>query len=76
MTQTRSVVPVHLFVASLLGWLHGEHHKVVEYLSWQTFLRAHWGALLAADFFATEIWMLRGATHRCSMLWAKAATFV
>jgi hypothetical protein len=26
------VVPVHLFVASLLGWLHGEQHKVVEYL--------------------------------------------
>jgi hypothetical protein len=26
------VVPVHLFVASLLGWLHCEQHKVVEYL--------------------------------------------
>ena len=28
--------------------------------SWQTFLRAHWGALLAADFFTTEVWTLRG----------------
>jgi putative transposase len=28
--------------------------------SWQTFLRAHWGALMAADFFTTEVWTLRG----------------
>lgn len=28
--------------------------------SWQTFLRAHWGALLAADSFTTEVWTLRG----------------
>jgi transposase InsO family protein len=28
--------------------------------SWQTFLRTHWGALLAADFFTTEVWTLRG----------------
>jgi putative transposase len=27
--------------------------------SWQTFLRAHWGALLAADFFTTEVWTFR-----------------
>ena len=27
--------------------------------SWQTFLRAHWGALTAADFFTTEVWTLR-----------------
>ena len=26
------MVPLHLFVASLLGWLEGEQHKVVEYL--------------------------------------------
>jgi hypothetical protein len=26
------VFPVHLFVASLLGWLQSEQHKVVEYL--------------------------------------------
>src|SRR5262245_41371379 len=24
--------------------------------SWQTFLRAHWGAIAAADFFTTEVW--------------------
>ena len=28
--------------------------------SWRTFLRAHWGALVAADFFTTEVWTLRG----------------
>ena len=28
--------------------------------SWQTFLRAHWGALVAADFFTTEVWTLCG----------------
>jgi transposase InsO family protein len=28
--------------------------------SWQTFLRAHWGALMAADFFTTEVWTVRG----------------
>src|SRR5215510_2228160 len=29
-------------------------------MSWRTFLRAHWGALMAADFFTTEVWTLRG----------------
>ena len=24
--------------------------------SWQTFLRAYWGAIAGADFFATEVW--------------------
>ena len=24
--------------------------------SWQTFLRAHWGAIPGADFFTTEVW--------------------
>jgi len=28
--------------------------------SWQTFLRAHWGAIAGADLFTTEIWTLRG----------------
>jgi putative transposase len=27
--------------------------------SWQAFLRAHWGALVAADFFTTEVWTIR-----------------
>jgi hypothetical protein len=32
--------------------------------SWQTFLRAHWGEIAAADFFTTEVWTwLEG---RCS----------
>jgi hypothetical protein len=28
--------------------------------SWQTFLRAHWWAFVAADFFTTEVWTVRG----------------
>jgi hypothetical protein len=28
--------------------------------SWQTFLRAHWGAIAGADFFATEVWTWQG----------------
>ncbi len=28
--------------------------------SWETFLRAHWGAIAAADFFTTEVWTCRG----------------
>ena len=29
-------------------------------MAWRTFLRAHWPALLGADFFTTEVWALRG----------------
>jgi transposase InsO family protein len=28
--------------------------------SWQTFLKAHWGAIAGADFFTTEVWTWRG----------------
>jgi transposase InsO family protein len=28
--------------------------------SWQTFLRAHWRGIVAADFFTTEVWTARG----------------
>ena len=28
--------------------------------SWQTFLRAHWGEIAAADFFKTEVWTWHG----------------
>ena len=28
--------------------------------SWQTFPRAHWGAIAGADFFTTEVWTWRG----------------
>jgi putative transposase len=28
--------------------------------TWRTFLRAHWPALVAADFFTTEVWPPRG----------------
>jgi putative transposase len=29
-------------------------------MTWRTFMRAHWPALLAADFFTTEVWTARG----------------
>lgn len=28
--------------------------------AWRTFVRAHWPALVAADFFTTEVWTVRG----------------
>src|SRR5262249_58618621 len=28
--------------------------------SWQTFLRAHWGAIAGADFFTTDVWTWQG----------------
>jgi transposase InsO family protein len=28
--------------------------------SWQTFLHSHWGAIVGADFFTTEVWTWRG----------------
>jgi putative transposase len=29
-------------------------------MAWRTLLQAHWPALVAADFFATEVWTARG----------------
>jgi len=29
-------------------------------MTWRTFIRAHWPALLAADFFTTEVWTISG----------------
>jgi len=29
-------------------------------MTWRTFVRAHWHALFAADFFTTEVWTVRG----------------
>jgi hypothetical protein len=34
------------------------HRQLI--VSWQTFLRAHWGAIAGADFFTTEVWTWRG----------------
>jgi putative transposase len=34
---------------------HGERP-----MTWRTFVRAHWPALVAADFFTTEVWTMRG----------------
>jgi hypothetical protein len=39
----------------------GAGHPVPERpTSWQTFLRAHWGAIAGTDFFTTEVWTWRG----------------
>ena len=38
--------------------------------SWQTFLKAHWGAIAGADFFTTEVWTWQGlgpTTRRLSL---------
>jgi putative transposase len=29
-------------------------------MTWRTFVEAHWPALVAADFFTTEVWTTRG----------------
>ena len=39
---------------------HGVPPSPERPTSWETFLRAHWGALVAADFFTTEVWTVRG----------------
>jgi putative transposase len=39
---------------------HGVSPVPARPTSWQTFLRAHWGAIAGADFFTTEVWTGRG----------------
>jgi transposase InsO family protein len=39
---------------------HGVPPSPERPTSWQTFLRAHWRALVAADFFTTEVWTAHG----------------
>jgi putative transposase len=39
---------------------HGVSPVPARPTSWQTFLRAHWGAIGGADFFTTEVWTWRG----------------
>ena len=39
---------------------HGVPPSPERPTSWETFLRAYWGALVAADFFTTEVWTVRG----------------
>jgi hypothetical protein len=39
---------------------HGVSPVPARPTSWQTFLRAHWGAIAGADFFTTEVWTWQG----------------
>jgi putative transposase len=39
---------------------HGIPPSAERPMAWQAFLRAHWPALMAADFFTTEVWTGRG----------------
>ena len=39
---------------------HGIPPSAERPMSWQVFVRAHWRALMAADFFTTELWTGRG----------------
>jgi hypothetical protein len=41
------------------GWDYQQREKSERPTSWQAFLRAHWNAVLAADFFTTEVWTAR-----------------
>ena len=40
--------------------LHGVSPVPARPTSWQTFLRAHWGAVARAVFFTTAVWTWRG----------------
>jgi putative transposase len=40
--------------------MHGVPPVPARPTSWQTFLRAHWGAVAEADFLTTEVWTWRG----------------
>jgi len=43
---------------------HGIPPRRERPMTWRTFLEAHWPALVAADFFTTEVWTPRGlVTH-------------
>jgi hypothetical protein len=39
---------------------HGVSPVPARSTSWQTFLRAHRGAIAGADFFTTEVWTWQG----------------
>lgn len=39
---------------------HGIQPAPARTSSWRTFLRAHWGEIVGADFFTTEVWTPRG----------------
>lgn len=42
---------------------HGLEPAPQRHTPWSTFLRAHWPAIAATDFFSVEAWTLRGLTR-------------
>jgi hypothetical protein len=40
--------------------------------SWSAFLRAHWGAIAAMDFFTVEVVTWAGLVRRCRACWISA----
>jgi len=49
----------HRVGRSTIAWIlkaHGLPPAPERPTSWQTFLRAHWGAIAGADSFTTEVW--------------------
>jgi helix-turn-helix protein len=39
---------------------HGIPPRGERSMTWRTFVQAHWPAFIAADFFTTEVWTMRG----------------
>jgi hypothetical protein len=52
-------------IASILK-THGLPPVPARPTSWQTFLRAHWGAVAGADFFTPDVWTWRGLVTYCT----------
>jgi hypothetical protein len=52
------VISLQILLAALLGWLEREQRDVIAFLREEN--RTHWPALVAADFFTTEVWTVRG----------------
>ena len=40
--------------------IHGISPRPEGPMTWKMFVQAHWPALIAADFFTTEVWTMRG----------------
>jgi hypothetical protein len=55
-----SVATVSVVWFTSTSWRRDQVSAPYRPTSWQTFLRAHWGAIAGADFFTTDVWTWRG----------------